>query len=429
MSTPNHNIPYVPEGTLDPAAGLNLALNVLDVLVQTAVISMDLTAPPGSPSDGDLYVVGFSPTGAWSGQARNVARYVAEGASWQFFAAGSQVFYVLNRADGGLYKFIDESPLPNWTLAAGLSDAPSDTQPYGRRDGAWEVIPDAASMAAGTVLTEDDESSTFANSRQLLAYAGELAFDDSVANERTMRLGTIPRRLRFAPNKEWRSSSAALDSVGGVAAVVLGTASTPAKSTGAGLLGYTNTRRHTSTTAANNVASFRSGDASDGCYAGSSGSASAAGLYFRMVFATGVVVAGERFFAGLALNAAEAGTVDPSSLLNCFGVAKDGADANFQIMHNDGADAATKIDTGLAFAANKIFELELYVAAGGGSWRYVLTDLDTGTVYANTVLADIPAADVALFWRLWASVGATAGTAVSVDCHYVGLRYPLTAIG
>lgn len=137
MSTPNHNIPYVPEGTLDPAAGLNLALNVLDVLVQTAVISMDLTAPPGSPSDGDLYVVGFAPTGAWSGQARNVARYVAEGASWQFFDAGSQVFYVLNRADGGLYKFIDESPLPNWTLAAGLSDAPNDGQLYTRQSLVW----------------------------------------------------------------------------------------------------------------------------------------------------------------------------------------------------------------------------------------------------------------------------------------------------
>ena len=103
MATPNNGIPYVPEGTQDPAAGLNLALNVIDALLQTAVIDMGQTAPPGSPDDGDLHIVGTGATGAWAGQDNNLARYVAEGDFWQFYAAGTNVHIVLNLDDGGLY--------------------------------------------------------------------------------------------------------------------------------------------------------------------------------------------------------------------------------------------------------------------------------------------------------------------------------------
>ncbi len=111
-SEPNTGIPYVTEGTLDPAAGLNLAINWIGGLLQTEVISMALTAPPGGEQDGDLYIVGASPTGAWAGRANDLARFVAEGAFWQFFDAGAQVRLVLNRADQGLYQFNDlDSPV------------------------------------------------------------------------------------------------------------------------------------------------------------------------------------------------------------------------------------------------------------------------------------------------------------------------------
>nr|WP_051410161.1 DUF2793 domain-containing protein [Mesorhizobium sp. LNHC220B00] len=47
-----------------------------------AAISIGDTAPPGSPADGDLYVLGASPTGAWSGQGKHVAVYY--NAAWFF---------------------------------------------------------------------------------------------------------------------------------------------------------------------------------------------------------------------------------------------------------------------------------------------------------------------------------------------------------
>lgn len=129
MPTPNRNIPYVPEGTLNPAAGLNLSLNFIDALLQTAVIAIDLTAPPGSPTDGDLYIVagiGGTATGAWTGHEDDLARYVSEGNSWQFFEAGSEVVIVLNMEDGGLYAYAVNDSSPSWqpAVAGGASSAP-----------------------------------------------------------------------------------------------------------------------------------------------------------------------------------------------------------------------------------------------------------------------------------------------------------------
>lgn len=137
MTTPNNHIPYVPEGTLDPAAGLNLALDFIDALLQTAVISMDLTAPPGSPiDDGALYIVagtGGTATGDWATHELELARYVEEGDFWQFFEA----VLVINLEDGNLYKYVAGSP-PSWVLAAGLGDAPNDGEAYFRQSETWQ---------------------------------------------------------------------------------------------------------------------------------------------------------------------------------------------------------------------------------------------------------------------------------------------------
>jgi hypothetical protein len=113
--TPNAGIPLVPQGTLDPAAGLNAALNVVDVLLQTSVISMALTAPPGGETDGDLYIPASPATGAWAGLEKHVLRYVAAGNFWQSYAPGTRVRFVINEADGNLHRY--NSVLNAWTIA------------------------------------------------------------------------------------------------------------------------------------------------------------------------------------------------------------------------------------------------------------------------------------------------------------------------
>lgn len=59
-----------------PEVTLNQALNIIDAAVNLTVADRDLTTPPGSPSDGDRYIVGPSATGAWSGKAGQVAVYI-----------------------------------------------------------------------------------------------------------------------------------------------------------------------------------------------------------------------------------------------------------------------------------------------------------------------------------------------------------------
>ncbi|WP_444909339.1 DUF2793 domain-containing protein [Microbulbifer sp. TRSA005] len=96
-NTPNNGIPYAQEGTLDPAASLNQALDTTDTLLQLEVQAIQ-NDPPGSASDGDRYLVAAG-TGAWSGKDGQLARYVADPGYWQFFPAK----VALNKADGLLY--------------------------------------------------------------------------------------------------------------------------------------------------------------------------------------------------------------------------------------------------------------------------------------------------------------------------------------
>ena len=66
---------------------LNRLLRGLDALLQSRVISFTTTAPPGSPADGDVYIVPTGATGAWAGQVNNIARWNADAAvpAWEFF--------------------------------------------------------------------------------------------------------------------------------------------------------------------------------------------------------------------------------------------------------------------------------------------------------------------------------------------------------
>lgn len=103
-------IPFVPENTSNPAAGLNLSLRVLRALTQTCVKSMALTSPPGGESDGDKYIVAAGASGAWAGMEDYLAEYVAEGTTWDFFEPGTLAKIVVNMDDAWAYFYDPGSP-------------------------------------------------------------------------------------------------------------------------------------------------------------------------------------------------------------------------------------------------------------------------------------------------------------------------------
>lgn len=74
-----------------PEMDTNL-LKISRLVLGGGVLDRDLTAPPGSPSTGDAYIVGPSATGAWASQDDNIAVY--DGSTWVFYtpASGFGVF-------------------------------------------------------------------------------------------------------------------------------------------------------------------------------------------------------------------------------------------------------------------------------------------------------------------------------------------------
>lgn len=60
---------------------VNEAFKRMDAVLNTGAIDKDLATPPGSPTDGDVYIVATSPTGAWSGHAGHIAYFDQ---TWQF---------------------------------------------------------------------------------------------------------------------------------------------------------------------------------------------------------------------------------------------------------------------------------------------------------------------------------------------------------
>lgn len=78
------------------------------------VISLALATPPGSPSDGDAYIVAASPTGAWAGQAKAIA-YYQTGTGWIFITPRTG-FTAYNQATDTDYRYVSSA----WTALASL---------------------------------------------------------------------------------------------------------------------------------------------------------------------------------------------------------------------------------------------------------------------------------------------------------------------
>lgn len=79
----------------------NEAFVRLEALQNTGVQDKDLATPPGSPAEGDVYIVGPSATGDWAGQEHNIAYFDQV---WRFITPreGCHVFML---DENTLYRF------------------------------------------------------------------------------------------------------------------------------------------------------------------------------------------------------------------------------------------------------------------------------------------------------------------------------------
>lgn len=152
--TINNQIPFVPENTIDPASGLNLSLNTIDALLQVLVQTVGENTPPAGV-EGQRFIVGTAPTGAWAGQASKLARFL-DGA-WQFFDAR----YALNAADGLWYV----RSASTWaTLAGGGGGEANTASNLGAGEGLYASKVGAdlrfKSLVAGTNVSLSSDGDT-----------------------------------------------------------------------------------------------------------------------------------------------------------------------------------------------------------------------------------------------------------------------------
>ena len=80
------------KSTIDNCVINNFATNAVNIWPEEdGVIDVGLNTPPGSPSTDQVWVVGTSPTGAWTGEARSLAWW--NGTAWVFEGEGNDLAY------------------------------------------------------------------------------------------------------------------------------------------------------------------------------------------------------------------------------------------------------------------------------------------------------------------------------------------------
>src|SRR5690554_6014571 len=142
MSTPLFPLAVWQSGTNENSIPANDNALRVQVLMAPAIDVAD--SEPGSPSEDDIHVIG-TPWGGFT--ANNVVIY--KGGVWLEWEAFE-----------GWIKVIDDQQYyfdgGDWVIGggAGIPDAPSDGNMYGRRDGDWDQVPGGGGSETLSIITE-----------------------------------------------------------------------------------------------------------------------------------------------------------------------------------------------------------------------------------------------------------------------------------
>lgn len=103
QATPHLDLPYIMPAQAQKHVTHNDALDMVDALLQLAVVSRALSDPPATPEEGARHIVAAGAGGAWAGHDNSVAIWRDGG--WRLFAP----------QPGWLAFVLDESALVSWT--------------------------------------------------------------------------------------------------------------------------------------------------------------------------------------------------------------------------------------------------------------------------------------------------------------------------
>lgn len=84
-TTPRFALPLLGVAQAQKEVTHNESLTLLDALIHAAVEAGPLSTPPAGPLEGQCWIVGGAPTGAWTGQENAIA--IQTGGGWRFVSA------------------------------------------------------------------------------------------------------------------------------------------------------------------------------------------------------------------------------------------------------------------------------------------------------------------------------------------------------
>ena len=226
-TTPRLKLPYIAPQQAQKQVTYNEAMRSLDVLVQPVVKSRTLATPPGSPAEGDAYLVATGPTGAWAAKDGKIACYL-DGA-WMFHTPlDGWLLYVEDDAEfirrqagmwnaiGGSYPTLGVNATPDFStrlaVAADASRFSHDGTSHrlsinkaAAADTASLLLQTAASGRAEIGLAGDDDL-------RIKVSADGATWKDVLLADRTSGLLTLPAgQLKFPTTQLPSSDPTTLD--------------------------------------------------------------------------------------------------------------------------------------------------------------------------------------------------------------------------
>ncbi len=168
-------LPYILQSQSQKEVTHNDTLNRLDVLLQ-AVVEDVLNTPPSSPTVGKCWIVGTSPTGAWTGKANQIAQAV-EGGGW-FFVAQFKRLRVWNEAADEYYLHDGANWMPEGVLL-------KETGEYLRVEHKTQDVTVSGAFTDTTIQVPDRAILLTVNVRVMTAITGATSFGVGVAGDTT----------------------------------------------------------------------------------------------------------------------------------------------------------------------------------------------------------------------------------------------------
>lgn len=401
------------------------------------VISDATTAQPGSPADGDCYIV---PAGA-------------TGAQWATFAAGSLAYfragtwYEFTAYEGLLKVVAGEIKLYNgssWEVYGGSN------LPLSVEEGGVEVSADVATInftGSGVSVTETSpgvveveiSSGGFANP---MTSAGDLIVGGTGGAAQRLGIGASGQVLRVVSGApQWSDESgggggslpvffdgalipqgftAGFFSIGHSSPSFTGSSGGGSFNASSPVLRYPH-RSATAVAATNAIAGIRQSD-------GTKFVCRNAGFYFCSAVcpSNGAATASHRLFCGLIDSTTAPTDVNPSTLTNFVALGYDSGDSQVQIMHNDGSGTATKIALGSSFPKptaddSAWYFLELRCEKEGSSIDYRVVNPISGAEASGIISTDMPSLTTSMNFYQWMSAGGTS-TGISLRMGTLRLR-------